>query len=151
MTSMLNPFLPLLCLLCFDKVLLNQSGEPVITPKLHGRQPVWPDWAMYWTLGNFSKPLAAINLPKSPTFLCNFCKGVKTLNFSSEIIFGHLYRHLATFYWSHCRRPMCTQSTYLPTYRKITETSKNVLVINFCSSRGCPSLGKGHDCEGKGL
>ena len=46
---------------------------------------------------------------------------------------------------------MCTQSTYLPTYRKITETSKNVLVINFCSSRGCPSLGKGHDCEGKGL
>ena len=35
------------------------------------------DWAIYWTLGNFSKPLAAINLPKSPTFLGNFCKGVK--------------------------------------------------------------------------
>ena len=29
---------------------------------------VWPDWAIYWTLGNFSKPLATINLPKSPTF-----------------------------------------------------------------------------------
>ena len=27
---------------------------------------------IYWTLGNFSKPLAAINLPKSPTFLGNF-------------------------------------------------------------------------------
>ena len=32
---------------------------------------VWPDWAIYRTLGNFLKPLAAINLPKSPTFLGN--------------------------------------------------------------------------------
>ena len=45
---------------------------------------------IYWTLGNFSKPLATINLPKFPTFLGNFCKGVKILNFSSEIIFGQL-------------------------------------------------------------
>ena len=41
--------------------------------------PVWPDWAIYWTLGKFSKPLAAINLPKSLTFLGNFCKGVQNL------------------------------------------------------------------------
>ena len=27
--------------------------------------------------GNFLKPLATIKLPKSPTFLGNFCKGVK--------------------------------------------------------------------------
>ena len=39
--------------------------------------PVWPDWALYWTLGNFLKPLATMNLSKSPTFLGNFCKGVK--------------------------------------------------------------------------
>ena len=51
---------------------------------------VWPDWAIYCTLGNNSKPLAAINLPKYPTFLGNFCKGVKIINFSSEIIFGQL-------------------------------------------------------------
>ena len=31
--------------------------------------PVWPDWAIYWTLGHFLKPLATINLPKSLTFL----------------------------------------------------------------------------------
>ena len=37
-------------------------------------QPVWPDLAIYWTLGNFLKPLATINLPKSPTFLGNFVK-----------------------------------------------------------------------------
>ena len=51
---------------------------------------VWPDWAIYWTLGNFLKPLATINLPKSPTFSGNFCKGVKIYHFSSEIIFGQL-------------------------------------------------------------
>ena len=40
--------------------------------------------------GNFLKPLAIINLPKSPTFLGNFCKGVKMYNFSLKIIFGQL-------------------------------------------------------------
>ena len=29
-------------------------------------------------------------LPKSPTYLGNFCKGVKIYQFSSEIIFGQL-------------------------------------------------------------
>ena len=63
---------------------------------------MWPDWAIWWTLGNFLRPLATINLPKSPTFLGNFCKGVKIINFSSEIILGNFDRHLAIFYWSHC-------------------------------------------------
>ena len=43
--------------------------------------PVWSDWVIYWNLGNFLKPLATINLPKSPTILGNFF---------SEIIFGQL-------------------------------------------------------------
>ena len=47
--------------------------------------------------GQLFMPLAAINLPKSPKFLGNFCKGVKIYHFSSEIIFGQLYRHLAIF------------------------------------------------------
>ena len=51
---------------------------------------VLPDFAMYWTLGNFSKPVATISLPKPPTFLGNFCKGVKMFHFSSELIFGQL-------------------------------------------------------------
>ena len=33
---------------------------------------VWPDQAIFWTLGNFLKPLATINLSKSPPFLGNF-------------------------------------------------------------------------------
>ena len=51
--------------------------------------------AIYWNLGKFLKPLATTNLPKSPIFLCNLCKGVN--HFSGEIIFGHFYRHLAIF------------------------------------------------------
>ena len=51
---------------------------------------VWPDWVIYWTLGKFLKPLAAINFHKSLKFLCNFCKGVEIYHYSSEIIFGQL-------------------------------------------------------------
>ena len=51
--------------------------------------------------GNISKPFATINLTKSPTFLGNFCKGVKIYHFSSEIVLGNFYRHLAIFFWSH--------------------------------------------------
>ena len=42
---------------------------------------VWPDLAIYCTLGNHSKPLATINLSKSLTFLGNFSKGVKIIHF----------------------------------------------------------------------
>ena len=35
--------------------------------------------------------------PESPRFLGNFCKVVKINNFSREIIFGQLYRHLTIF------------------------------------------------------
>ena len=34
--------------------------------------PVWPDLAIFWTLGNLLKPLATINLPKSPNLLRQF-------------------------------------------------------------------------------
>ena len=66
-----------------------------------GNLAVWPDWAIYWTLGNFLKPLAAINLLKIFRIIRQFCKGAKILNFSSEIILDNFYRLLATFYWSH--------------------------------------------------
>ena len=63
---------------------------------------VWPDWAIFWTLGNFLKPLATVNLPKSSTFLGNFCEVVKINHFSSEIIFGQLLLTFGDFFWSHC-------------------------------------------------
>ena len=37
--------------------------------------------------GQVFKALGKINLAKAPTFLSNFCNGVKIYPFSSEIIF----------------------------------------------------------------
>ena len=59
---------------------------------------VWPDWAIYWTLGKFIQPLETINLPKSLTFLGNFWKYVKIFNFSTEIIFGQLLLTFGDFF-----------------------------------------------------
>ena len=59
--------------------------------------PVWPDWAIYWTLGNFSKPLATINLPKSPKLLGIFVKVSKSLIFRVKSFLGNSYRHSAIF------------------------------------------------------
>ena len=71
-----------ICTFCqlIEKSKINKTGP--------WNGPIKKYWAIYWTLGNFSEPLAAINLPKLPTFLGNFCKGVKMFNLSSEIIFG---------------------------------------------------------------
>ena len=93
-TSMIHVRIPLM-----STILICKKGE---TKLRRGREwaifkehlasafmfeSVWPDWAIYWALGNFSK---ATILPKSPTFLGNYCKRVKIFNFSSEIIFGQL-------------------------------------------------------------
>ena len=44
------------------------------------------------------KAWATVSLPKSPTFLGNFCKKVsKIFNFSSEIIFGQLLKIFGDF------------------------------------------------------
>ena len=47
--------------------------------------------------GQLLKSLVALNLPILPTLLGNSCKGVKICNFSSEIVLGNFYRHLAIF------------------------------------------------------
>ena len=93
----------LLELLTFITEILMDQSKISVCPK-RTLWAVWPDLAIYWTLGICLKPLATIDLSKSPTFLGNFCKGVKLFNISSEIIFGQFYRHLATFYWSHCQQ-----------------------------------------------
>ena len=68
----------------YTKAVGGQSSSSLL-------QLVWPDWAIYWTLGNFSKHLATIILPKLLTFYGNFCKGVNSFHFSCFIIFGQLF------------------------------------------------------------
>jgi len=52
---------------------LKNGGKTFVFYEDFDPHPVLPDWVIYWTLGNFSKPLAAINLAKYPTFLGNYC------------------------------------------------------------------------------
>ena len=47
-----------------------------------------------------------------------FFKGVKIFHFSSEIILGNFFRHLATFYWSHCVTGHWSTTTNLPISRR---------------------------------
>ena len=65
-----------------------------------GLVAVWPDWAIFCTLGNHSKLVATIILSKSPTLLGNFCKGL--VKFLVNSYLGNFYRHWAIFIWSHC-------------------------------------------------
>ena len=73
--------------------------------------PVWPDLAIFCTLGNFLKPLATINLPKSLTILSNICKGVKIYHFSCEIIPGQLLQTFGGFYLVTLVTPMLFKQT----------------------------------------
>ena len=51
--------------------------------------------------GDFSDDGQSLICPNLPTFLGNFCKGVKIYHFSSEIIFGNFFWHLTICFWSH--------------------------------------------------
>ena len=68
-----------------------------IKEKKRGRPAVWPDWAIFWTLGHFLKSLAAINLPNSLTFLGNFLKVSKSIIFLVKSFLGNFYGYLAIF------------------------------------------------------
>ena len=91
-------------------------------------QPVWPDLVIFWTLGNFLKSLATINLPNSPTFLGKFCKGVK--NFLVKSFLGNFYRHLAILFWSHWPQPL---PNYSYSYLGITNIQVGLNLIYLIS------------------
>ena len=86
---------------------------------------VWPDWAIYWTSGNFLKPLATINLPKSHTFLGNFCKDVKIYHFLVKSFLGNFYWHLAIFLVTLVRYK-CTIENDLETFLQVTNWIENL-------------------------
>ena len=73
---------------CFFQFATSRKLEP---------SAVWPDWVIYWTLGNFLKPLATIHLPKSPTFLGNFVKMSKYILFPVKSFLCNCYRHSSIF------------------------------------------------------
>ena len=64
---------------------------------LYWFHPVWPDWAIYWTLGKFLMPLAKNNLPKSTTFLGNFVKVSKSIIFLVKS--NHFWATFIDIWW----------------------------------------------------
>ena len=85
------------------KFMSSQKSKPQTSLQRHSNSgALWPELAIFCTLGNFLKPWETINLPKSPTFLDNFCKGVKIFNFLVKSFLGNFYRHLEIFFLSHC-------------------------------------------------
>ena len=117
-----------------------------------------------WLWATFQSLWKQFNLLKSPTFLCNLCEGVKIFNFSSEIILGNFYRHLATFYWSHSSHhhqrddPSCHFCCSSKTgfgHEKIRSASIAFFKLGFCFNFGLYHkieasfwpLSKGQCCE----
>ena len=97
----------------------GQLGFKLIIRSKRKAGPLWPDWAIYRYLGNFLKPLATINLPKSPTILGNFCKGDKIFHFCIEIGFGQLLQTFGDFLLVTLGRAN-EQSIYLDVYAPST-------------------------------
>ena len=60
---------------------LNNNGNLCWRRFLCGTVTVWPDWAIYCTLGNFSKAVAAIILTKLPMFYAIFVEVSKSFIF----------------------------------------------------------------------
>ena len=93
---------------------------------------MWPDWAIFCTLGNNSKPVATIILTKLPTLLVNFCKGAKIIHFCSEIILGQLLWTFGNFYLVTLS---ITNGSHLPfindTLSLVSAAQINRKIINF--------------------
>ena len=89
--------------------------------------------AIYWTLDHFLKNLATINLPKSPTFLGNFCKDVKIFHICNEIIFGQVLQIFGDFFWSHCLWHNFEMKTW--TQRTIIHQQLHKIDKTFCADR----------------
>ena len=72
---------------------------------------VWPDLAIFCTLGNFLKPVVTITLPKLPTL---FVKVSSLSFFVVKSFLCNFYRHLETFYWSHWMREAASEPSAIP-------------------------------------
>ena len=97
----------------------SQKSHKLNRRNLRSLESVWPDWEIFYTLGNFVMPLATINLPKYPTFLGNFCKVVKIYHICSEIIFGQLFWTFGDFFLV----------TLIGMYGAVRKISENVSLI----------------------
>ena len=79
------------------------------------------------TLGNFYKPLATIILPKSATFLANFCKGVKIYHFWATFIDNWRFFSGHTDHHHHHSLLQCINDEAFFDVQKIVEMIAHIL------------------------
>ena len=65
---------------------------------------MWPDWAIFWTLGNFLSLWKQLICPNLSNSLEIFVNVSKSFIFLVKSFLGNFYRHLGIFLWSHCSR-----------------------------------------------
>ena len=89
---------------------------------------VWPDLAIWWNLGNFSKPLATLcpNLPHSKAI---FVKVSISMIFLVKSFFGNFYGNLATFTGHTDCAPL---NLFLPSSRSRSVYQKKLAVFSSC-------------------
>ena len=80
----------------------NEAKRMFLPPNWHRNQ--CDQIGRFIGLGQVLKPLTTINLPKSPTLLCNFLKVAKIFNFYSTIIFWQLFIDIWRFFSGHTER-----------------------------------------------
>ena len=73
----------------------------LLKPKKCRQWLVWPDWAIFCTLGNFLSLWQQLIVPNCPCYLAICVKVSKSFIFLVKSFYDNFYRHLATFYWSH--------------------------------------------------
>ena len=131
----------------FDQNLFpSKNGIFKPTSRYSASETVWPDWAIYWTLANFLKPLATINLPKSSTFLRIFCKVVKIYHFQVKSFLGNFYRHLVIFFWSHCSE--CCWWCGIDKKRALKQGWKHTIIIGWKGLALISNKGSTYRCRG---
>ena len=96
---------------------------------------VWPDWAIYWALGNHSKPVATITIyPNHPHCWAIFVKVSKSFIFLVKSFLGNFFRHLVIFICPHwlgkVHSSLSKQSSKLFQYLRWLEEKK---CLFFCS------------------
>ena len=92
---------------CIGKLFIDHVIWPHKSHKVNRRNlrsvSVRPDWAIYWTLGNFQSLLQQLICPNLLHSQAIFVKMSKSLIFQVKSFLGNFYSHMAIFYWSHCQ------------------------------------------------
>ena len=103
---------------------------------------VWPDWAIYWTLDKFLKPLATINFAQISHILRQFLDRCQNLQFFYWNHFWAIFTDILRFFSGHTVGHWRFRNTVQPFYDqpkdpRFTECWDLQIRIGALSKAGC--------------